>query len=214
MRLDPRTQAILRRAAGSRFIQAVRRVPSRTLFSAAAGCLMALMMVASPPAVAPQRPAQALRAEHEGALRAAEIERLAVHIARTWRLPQASARRIVAAASEHARRTGLSPTLILAVVAQESGFRPKAQSRKGALGLMQVMAHHHRDKLKGLRHDALLRPEVNIRVGSTVLAEYLERSNGRLDRALARYSGNASAYARKVRLAWADFERVRRTRQA
>ena len=44
-----------------------------------------------------------------------------------------------ALAIETARRHGLDPELVLAVVAVESAFRPDAISRKGALGLMQLM---------------------------------------------------------------------------
>ena len=105
----------------------------------------------------------------------------------------------------------ISPTLILAVVAQESGFRPAARSGYGAEGLMQVSARHHPDKLRGLQRNALLRPETNIRVGTQVLAEYLDQNDGRLAPALRKYSGNANAYSRKVRAFWASLEKVRRT---
>lgn len=215
---DPARQAVCntaRQAACNPPRRAVRNTPRQAVFSAAAGCLLAMAMLASPKAVAPERPFQAIQAEQAApAARPPEVERLAAHIARTWRLPLPTARRIVNAAFAHARAHRLSPTLILAIVAQESGFRPSAQSRQGAQGLMQVIARHHPEKLQGMRRDALLKPETNIQVGARVLAEYLERSNGRLDRALVKYSGNASAYPRKVRLVWADLERVRRTEQA
>ena len=142
---------------------------------------------------------------------AAAVERLTAHIAETWKTPLPAAQRIVEAAFSQAQLQRISPTLILAVVAQESSFKPTARSSYGAEGLMQVSARHHPDKLKGLRRDALLKPETNIRVGTQVLAEYLEQHNGRLDQALRKYSGNASSYPRKIRAFWARLEQVRRT---
>ena len=41
--------------------------------------------------------------------------------------------------ADAARRHGLDPALVLAVVSVESGFRPDAVSPKGAQGLMQLM---------------------------------------------------------------------------
>jgi len=142
---------------------------------------------------------------------AAAVERLTAHIAETWKTPLPAAQRIVEAAFSQAQVQGISPTLILAVVAQESSFKPTARSSYGAEGLMQVSARHHPDKLKGLRRDALLKPEINIRVGTQVLAEYLQDHAGRIDPALRKYSGNARAYPQKIRAAWAKFEKVRRT---
>src|SRR5688500_5373195 len=44
-----------------------------------------------------------------------------------------------ALATEAARRHGVDPELVLAMVSAESAFRPDAVSRKGAQGLMQLM---------------------------------------------------------------------------
>jgi soluble lytic murein transglycosylase-like protein len=57
----------------------------------------------------------------------------------------------------------------------------------------------------------LFAPETNLAVGTRVLAEFLERRDGRLDAALVAYSGNAKAYPQKVRARWREFERVRRS---
>lgn len=138
-----------------------------------------------------------------------ETERLAAHIAQKWKVPAPTAQRVVKAAYEQAPKQKISPTLVLAIVAQESGFRPTAQSNRGAQGLMQVRASDHPDKLKGKERRALLEPETNIEVGTQVLAEYLNDHGGRLDAALKAYSGNATAFPRKVRAAWQEFEQVR-----
>jgi len=50
-------------------------------------------------------------------------------------------RRIGQALLNSARRYGLAPDLVLAVILVESGARPEARSPKGAMGLMQVMPH-------------------------------------------------------------------------
>ena len=64
-------------------------------------------------------------------------------------------------------------------------------------------------KVKGIGRKGLLDPETNIAVGTRVLAEYVERDNGRLDTALIRYSGKAGAYPAKVQTVWANLEQVR-----
>lgn len=158
-----------------------------------------------PGAPAKKKPASA----RSTPLRAAEVERLAAHISKTWKKPLPQARRIVRAASVHAHKHRLPPTLVLAVVAQESSFRPAARSGYGAQGLMQVVARHHPEKVKGIGRKGLLDPETNIAVGTRVLAEYVERDNGRLDTALIRYSGKAGAYPAKVQTVWANLEQVR-----
>ena len=188
--------------------------PRRLVAAATVGLSMVSAPLVSPLAVALVGPAAVVvAAAPQPAVDtpAAEANRLAMHIAGTWNTPLPDSQRIVAAAFSQAEAQRISPTLILAVVAQESGFRPTARSGYGAEGLMQVSARHHPDKLRGLRQGALLRPETNIRVGTQVLAEYLDLNHGRLDPALRKYSGNAGAYSRKVRAFWASLEKVRRT---
>ena len=186
----------------------------RVLFAAVAGAVLATMSLLSPTVGSLVRPAQAAEAAPSGETTeetGIEVGRLAAHISETWKMPLAATQRIVEAAFSQAQAQGVSPTLILAVVAQESSFRTTARSSYGAQGLMQVSARHHADKLKGMQSNALYRPETNIRVGTQVLAEYLEQHNGRLDQALKKYSGNASSYPRKIRAFWNQLEQVRRT---
>src|SRR5690606_33585176 len=90
-----------------------------------------------------------------------------------------------------AREVQLDPLLILAVIAIESRFNPFAESPVGAKGLMQVMAHIHRDRFKPLGGvQAALNPVANIKVGASILRDYVKRA-GSLEGGLKMYVGAA-----------------------
>ena len=89
-------------------------------------------------------------------------------------------------------RTKLDPTLILAVMAVESGFNPFAQSAVGAQGLMQVMTKIHSDKYEIFGGKlAAFDPLTNLRVGVKVLQECIARA-GSLEAGLRSYVGAAN----------------------
>ena len=87
-----------------------------------------------------------------------------------------------------ARRAGLEPELVLAVIEVESNFDRYAVSVAGALGMMQVMPFW-RDEI-GRPDDNLIRLDTNLRYGCTILKFYLDKENGDLRRALGRYNGS------------------------
>ena len=89
---------------------------------------------------------------------------------------------------EEARRASLQPELVLAVIEVESNFDRFAISEAGALGLMQVMPFWL-DELQQPEAN-LFRPRTNLRIGTTILRYYLEREQGNMRRALARYNGS------------------------
>ncbi len=93
---------------------------------------------------------------------------------------------------QEATRAGLIPELVLAVIEVESNFNQFAISRAGAIGLMQVMPFW----LKEIGHpeDNLFDARTNLRLGTTILKYYLDRENGNLPRALARYNGSLGSY--------------------
>jgi soluble lytic murein transglycosylase-like protein len=97
-----------------------------------------------------------------------------------------------ALATAAARRHGLDPALVLAVVAVESGFRPEAVSPKGAEGLMQLMPATAGSL--GVR-DAL-DPEQNLDAGVRHLGSLLTLYGGDLALALAAYNAGEGAVAR------------------
>lgn len=129
----------------------------------------------------------------------AEQDRLVEYLSAKYRKSQELVQTAVEVAYEQAAMYGLPPTLILAIIEQESGFRPEVVNNHGAVGLMQVVPRYHREKLEtrdGIKE--LQNPEANIRVGSQILNEYLAMHGGNLAQALKKYSGNARNYFEKV----------------
>lgn len=121
----------------------------------------------------------------------------AAYLAAKLKKREAVVRKYVDLAWEEARkREWLAPELLIAIMQKESSLQPKVQSRYGAQGLMQVVRRWHHDKLHP--SESLFDPEVNIRVGADVLEEYLALSNGNIDQALRKYSGNASGYVNTI----------------
>ena len=118
---------------------------------------------------------------------------------------------LVAEAYEIGEKAKLDPTLILAVIAVESGFNPFAQSPVGAQGLMQVMTGIHSDKDESFGGKlAAFDPVTNLRVGVKVLQECIQRA-GSLHAGLKFYVGAANlpddgGYAGKV---MAEHDRLR-----
>ncbi len=103
----------------------------------------------------------------------------------------------VAALVEEAYKLGakvkLDPTLILAIMAIESGFNPFAQSPVGAQGLMQVMTKIHGDKYANFGGKlAAFDPVTNLRVGVKVLQESISRAGGSIEGGLKHYVGAAN----------------------
>ncbi|HEX9203597.1 MAG TPA: lytic transglycosylase domain-containing protein, partial [Vicinamibacteria bacterium] len=95
-------------------------------------------------------------------------------------------------ATAAARRHGLDPGLVLAVVSVESAFRPEAVSRKGAQGLMQLMPA----TAASLGVKDAFDPVENLDGGSRHLGSLLTLYGGDLVSALAAYNAGAGAVAR------------------
>ena len=83
-----------------------------------------------------------------------------------------------------AQAHGLAPSLIRAVIEQESAFKPCAVSRKGALGLMQLMPATAEQF--GLRD--VFDPKENIDTGAKYLKQLLDKYGGDLAKALGAYN--------------------------
>lgn len=92
----------------------------------------------------------------------------------------------------HARLQSLDPELVRAVVTVESSYDAAALSRRGAMGLMQLMPATARS----LEVDNPYDPEENLRGGTTYLRQLLDRFDGDLELALAGYNAGPEAVDR------------------
>jgi soluble lytic murein transglycosylase-like protein len=138
-------------------------------------------------------PTQTFDAPSEGAPTAEEI---ATVVSARFHIRLPDALKIGHAVLNAAGRYTISPLLLLAVIAVESSFDRFAVSVVGAKGLMQVLPSQHRDRV--LRTSDLTDARTNVRIGSEILHNYIEASDGNIEDALYRYSGGAKGYARRV----------------
>lgn len=113
-------------------------------------------------------------------------------LSKRYRVAGDATNMLVSATYNTAREVKIDPLLVLAVMAIESGFNPFAESPVGAQGLMQVMSKVHHDKFQPLGGvKAALNPVANIKVGASILKEYVNRG-GSIESGLKMYVGAAA----------------------
>jgi len=88
-----------------------------------------------------------------------------------------------------ALRHGISPLLVAAIIEAESEFNPRAVSRRGARGLMQLMP----DTAKTLGVDDPFDPRENIEAGVRHLRALMDRFGDNLPLVLAAYNAGEVA---------------------
>jgi len=93
---------------------------------------------------------------------------------------------------EAAERHRVDPALVRAVIETESNWNPRAFSRKGAGGLMQLIP----STAQRFGANDVFSPQQNIDAGVHYLRTLLERYNGNLDLALAAYNAGEGAVDR------------------
>lgn len=97
--------------------------------------------------------------------------------------------RIDALIRQNGAKYGVDPYLIFCVMEQESHFNARAQSPKGARGLMQLMPGTA--ARFGVRHS--FDPGQNIAGGTRFLKQLMAKFNGRVDLVLASYNAGEGA---------------------
>ncbi len=104
---------------------------------------------------------------------------------------------------ETARREKIEPYLVAAIIREESRFDPKAYSRAGAMGLMQLMPKtaqriESSAQVDLSREGDLFLPEKNITLGVHYLGKLVRQFEGNLVFAIAAYNGGESAVQRWI----------------
>jgi soluble lytic murein transglycosylase len=98
--------------------------------------------------------------------------------------------------SDAAEQTGVDSRLLKAMIKAESDFDPRAVSRKGAMGLMQIMP----ENFKMLNLENPFDPWQNIRAGALYFQKMYQRFNGKLALSLAAYNAGPTAVDRYKRI--------------
>ncbi|HJQ19304.1 MAG TPA: transglycosylase SLT domain-containing protein [Gemmatimonadaceae bacterium] len=106
------------------------------------------------------------------------------------------------------RENNLDPALVAAVIRQESSWNPRAVSRAGARGLMQIMPPVGREIAASRGYplwdaDLLFDPDVSLELGTSHLKAALSEYGSNLPRALAAYNAGSSRVRRWSRRAGA-----------
>jgi soluble lytic murein transglycosylase len=93
-------------------------------------------------------------------------------------------------------QNNIDPYLVFAIIKAESGFNPKAVSRKNARGLMQISEKTaiwgaKSLKLENFDDESLFDPETNIRIGCWYIATLMKEFENDIDLVITAYNGGS-----------------------
>jgi hypothetical protein len=117
-----------------------------------------------------------------------------------------TAKEIANSVEKYSEQYNFPPELIVAIINQESTFKSLATSSANCVGLMQINAKMHKEKLTKLniKGDQIFHIDNNIHVGCLILKEYYD-STQTISGALKRYLGaNNKGYLLAILSNFAD----------
>jgi soluble lytic murein transglycosylase len=100
-----------------------------------------------------------------------------------------------------ARPRGIDPRFVLAIMKQESSFRPAVKSPSAARGLLQLvidtaMKYNKKAGYPNLQPDDLYNPQTNVAVGTEYMLDLKKQFNGMNEAIAASYNGGEDNAAR------------------
>ena len=101
----------------------------------------------------------------------------------------------------HAKSRNIDPRFVLAIMKQESSFRPEAKSPSAARGLLQLvfdtaLKYNKQAGFPNLQGEDLYRPETNIAIGTVYMTELKKQFGGLYEAIAASYNGGEDNAAR------------------
>jgi soluble lytic murein transglycosylase-like protein/TolA-binding protein len=101
----------------------------------------------------------------------------------------------------YAKPRGIDPRFMLAIMKQESSFRPQAKSPAAARGLLQLvfdtaLKYNKKAGFPNLQAEDLYRPDVNIAIASVYIDELLKEFGNLYEAVAASYNGGEDNAAR------------------
>ncbi len=122
---------------------------------------------------------------------------------RRTRLPDSEMERLTHTILDESKRSGIEPRLILALIHVESSGNPRAVSKVGARGLMQLRPETAAAMARELEipwegPESLFEPNLNVVLGVRYLTRLIDRFED-VDTALAAYNWGPTRIARAIR---------------